>query len=100
MNGHTSVSSLLVQSLVNAGENQSYETFSEEPARQRNKDDSPTMLDSDEEDGGSTRSKPKKTKPHVKRSPVVSLFVYIMKQSYVLSLIAMMVGLCLIINEW
>nr|XP_034339397.1 piezo-type mechanosensitive ion channel component 1 isoform X8 [Crassostrea gigas] len=77
-------------SLVNAGENQSYETFSEEPARQRNKDDSPTMLDSDEEDGGSTRSKPKKTKPHVKRSPVVSLFVYIMKQSYVLSLIAMM----------
>lgn len=99
MIGHTSVSSLLAQSLVTAGQNQSYETFSGEPPRQRNKDESPTMLDSDEEDGGSTRSKPKKTKPHVKRSPVVSLFVYVMKQSYVLSLIAMMVGLYFIINE-
>ncbi|XP_061162541.1 piezo-type mechanosensitive ion channel component 2-like [Saccostrea echinata] len=77
------------ESLVVAGENQSYETFSS-ASQPRDKADSPTMLDSDEEDGGSAKSKPRKKKANLKRSPVASLFVFIMKQSYVLSLIAMM----------
>lgn len=57
------------------------------------------MLDLDEEDGGLIRFKLKKIKFYVKRSLVVFLFVYIMKQSYVLLFIVMMVGFCLIINE-
>lgn len=78
------------ESLVNAGENQSYETFPSESPPQRDPADSPTMLESDEEDGESPRTKSRRKKSNAKRSPVVSLLVYIMKQSYVLSLIAMM----------
>ncbi|XP_056011934.1 piezo-type mechanosensitive ion channel component 1-like isoform X4 [Ostrea edulis] len=75
------------ESLVEAGEIQSYETFS---SQRRDEAESPTMLGSDEEDGGSSHSKPKKRKANLKRSAMASLLVYIMKQSYVLSLIAMM----------
>ncbi|XP_078337037.1 piezo-type mechanosensitive ion channel component 2-like isoform X2 [Crassostrea virginica] len=78
------------ESLVNAGENQSYETFPSESPAQRDHADSPTMLESDEEDGESPQTKSRRKKSNAKRSPVVSLLVYIMKQSYVLSLIAMM----------
>lgn len=52
----------------------------------------PTMSgdesEEDEEDGLGR----KKNKPNIKRSPLVSMFVYVMKQSYVLALIAMMVS--------
>ena len=51
--------------------------------------------DEDEADGdaGSESTKKKKpTKDNLKRPAFVSMFVYSMKQSYILALIAMMVG--------
>lgn len=55
--------------------------------------ETPTMLvtdDTDEEGDGQGLSKPKPKKKNAKRAAFVSVMVYIMRQSYVLSLIAMM----------
>ena len=48
------------------------------------------IADTEDETDGISKSKPKKD--NMKRSALVSVLVYIMKQSYILSLIAMMVG--------
>lgn len=52
--------------------------------------------DEDEADGDAgsepTKKQKKPTKDNLKRPAIVSMFVYSMKQSYVLALIAMMVG--------
>ncbi|KAL5021686.1 hypothetical protein ScPMuIL_000841 [Solemya velum] len=50
----------------------------------------PTMSADESEEDEADGSGKKNNKPNVKRSPLVSVFVYVMKQSYVLALIAMM----------
>lgn len=52
----------------------------------------PTMSADESEEDEADGSGKKNNKPNVKRSPLVSVFVYVMKQSYVLALIAMMVN--------
>ena len=85
---------LYLQSLVD-GEQQSYSTFEERAEKKSEEPGTPTMVDSDDEADGGLDTKPKqksKKRADIKRSAVVSMFVYIMKQSYVLTLIAMMVS--------
>ncbi|KAK3085436.1 hypothetical protein FSP39_003276 [Pinctada imbricata] len=83
------------ESLVDAEQQQSYSTFEERQEKREEDPGTPTMVDSDDEPDGGADSKVKEKKPrrkkdNVKRSTLISIFVYTMKQSYVLTLIAMM----------